>query len=167
MKGKTREEFCPTPDCRKADTLPLMRTAEWDTMLAYCSARGICRVLSANEKCRHTRFCRRLAGRGDGVVGLFRERRSIPKWSFVAGMILLALESVFSGLAAHTDQGGEAIRYWQQWRLVAMSFLPGTWLLFSFSYARGNAGGFLFKWRFMLPRHLLCPRPSRGFFTTI
>ena len=95
-------------------------------------------------------FVAALLGGVTALLAAFREHRSIPKWSFVAGMTLLALESVFSGLAAHTDQGGEAIRYWQQWRLVTMSFLPGTWLLFSFSYARGNAGEFLFKWRSML-----------------
>ena len=80
-------------------------------------------------------------------------------------MSLLALESIFSGLAAHTDQGGEAIRYWQQWRLVAMSFLPGTWLLFSFSYARGNAREFLFKWRFMLAAAFVAARGHRAGFS--
>ena len=89
-------------------------------------------------------FVAALSGGVTALLAAFRGRRSIPKWSFVAGMILLALESICSGLAAHTDQGGEAIQYWQQWRLVAMSFLPGTWLLFSFTFARGNAGEFLF-----------------------
>ena len=65
-------------------------------------------------------------------------------------MILLALESVFSGLAAYTDQGGDAVKYWQQWRLLAMSFLPGTWLIFSLSYARGNSREFLSKWLYVL-----------------
>jgi putative PEP-CTERM system histidine kinase len=109
-------------------------------------------------------FVAALLGGATALLAVFRERRSIPKWSFVAGMILLALESVFSGLAAHTDQGGEAIRDWQQWRLVAMSFLPGTWLLFSFSYARGNAGEFLFKWRFMLAAAFVMPTTIAWFF---
>jgi putative PEP-CTERM system histidine kinase len=109
-------------------------------------------------------FVAALLGGLTALVAAFRERRSIPKWSFVAGMTLLALESVFSGLAAHTDQGGEAIRYWQQWRLVAMSFLPGTWLVFSFSYARGNAKEFLFKWRFMLVAAFVAPVVIACFF---
>jgi putative PEP-CTERM system histidine kinase len=91
------------------------------------------------------------------LLAAFRERRALPKGCFVAGMSLLALESIFSGLAAHTDQGSEAIGYWQQWRLVAMSLLPGTWLLFSFSYARGNATEFLFKWRFVLAVAFVLP----------
>jgi putative PEP-CTERM system histidine kinase len=102
-----------------------------------------------------------------GVTALlasFRERQSIPKWNFVAGMFLLTLESAFSGLAAHTDQGGEAIRYWQQLRLLAMAFLPGTWLLFSFTYARGNARDFLFKWRFVLFTAYVLPVVVTWFF---
>jgi putative PEP-CTERM system histidine kinase len=95
-------------------------------------------------------FVAALLGGVTALLAAFRERRSIPKWSFVAGMILLAFESAFSGLAAHTDQGGGAIRYWQECRMVAMSLLPGMWLLFSLSYARGNAREFLFKWRYML-----------------
>jgi putative PEP-CTERM system histidine kinase len=102
-------------------------------------------------------FAAAFLGGVTALLAAFRERRSIPKWSFVTGMTLLALESIFSGLAAHTDRGGEAIRYWQQWRLAAMSFLPGTWLLFSFSYARGNAVEFLYKWRFMLVAAFVLP----------
>lgn len=95
-----------------------------------------------------------------GVVALlagFRKLRSIPKWCFVAGMALLALESIFSGLAAYTDLGGEAVRYWQQWKLIAMAFLPGTWLLFSLSYARGNDREFLSKWRYVLAVAFVLP----------
>jgi putative PEP-CTERM system histidine kinase len=102
-----------------------------------------------------------------GVTALLaarREPRSIPKWAFVAGMILLVLESVFSGLAADTDLGSDVIKNWHQWRLVAMSLLPGTWLLFSFSYARGNAREFLFKWRFLLGAAFVLPPVVAGFF---
>jgi putative PEP-CTERM system histidine kinase len=90
-------------------------------------------------------------------LAAFRERRSIPKWCFVAGMILFGLASIFSGLAADTDAGGDTIRFWQQWRLLTMSFLPGTWLLFSFSYARGNAREFLAKWRFVVMGGFIFP----------
>src|ERR1035441_5644189 len=109
-------------------------------------------------------FFAALLGGVAGLLAALRERRSIPKWCFVAGMALLALESVFSGLAAHTDQGGDAIKYWQQWRLAAMSFLPGTWLLFSFSYARGNSREFLFKWRLMLVLAFVLPAAIVRFF---
>jgi putative PEP-CTERM system histidine kinase len=109
-------------------------------------------------------FIAALAGGVTALLAVFRERRAVPKWSFVTGMTLLALESVFSGLAASTEEGGEAIRHWQQWRLVAMSFLPATWLLFSVSYARGNAAEFLSKWRVILAAALAAPAGIAWFF---
>ena len=57
-------------------------------------------------------------------------------------MLLLSLESVFSGLAAETSFGNEAVRQWLQWKLAVMSLLPGTLLLFGLSYARGNGLSF-------------------------
>ena len=102
-----------------------------------------------------------------GVVALlavFRERRSIPKWCFVTGMMLFSLESIANGLGAHSDQGSEAIKYWQQWRLVVMALLPGTWLLFSLSYARGNYHEFLFRWRCLLIIAFILPTALAWFF---
>ncbi len=84
------------------------------------------------------------------VLAAFRERGTVPKLSFVAGMLLLSLESVFSGLAAETSFGNEAVRQWLQWKLAVMSLLPGTLLLFGLSYARGNAAEFLSRWRILL-----------------
>jgi putative PEP-CTERM system histidine kinase len=103
-------------------------------------------------------------GGAAALAAAFRERRPISKWCFVAGMILLALESIFTGLAAHTDQGSEAVKYWQQWRLVALSFLPGIWLVFSLSYARGNYQEFLFRWRFVLVVAFILPAAIAWFF---
>jgi len=84
-----------------------------------------------------------------GVIALLaavRERRSVALWSFVAGMALLSCESVFCGLAAEAVLPEEAGRL-EDWALLAMSLLPGIWLLFSLSYARGNYREFLGKWR--------------------
>jgi putative PEP-CTERM system histidine kinase len=88
-------------------------------------------------------------GGGVGLWTLFRKRPSIAGWAFLAGMLLLALEAAFSGLAVDANEVWAA-RSWQLWRLAVMSILPGTWLVFSLSYARGNAGEFLFRWRFIL-----------------
>ena len=84
------------------------------------------------------------------------ERRSPARWFFVAGMAVLAVESVFSGLAAGAVLP-ERVAHWQTWRLCALSFLPETWLLFSLSYARGNARESLVKWRFLLAAAGLAP----------
>jgi putative PEP-CTERM system histidine kinase len=80
-------------------------------------------------------------------------------------MGLLALESVFLGLANNAVAKGEA-KLWHLCSLVAMSFLPGVWLLFSLSYARGNYKEFFHLWRwairaaFVLPVVLLAIFPG-------
>ena len=84
------------------------------------------------------------------------ERRSMAHLSFVLGMAVLAVECVFSGLTATASLPSEMV-YWQNWRLVAMSFLPGVWLFFSLSYGRGNHREFLFLWRMLLGAACLIP----------
>ncbi len=65
---------------------------------------------------------------------------------FAAGMSVLAVEAVCDGLTADALTP-EAMLSWQQWRLMALSLLPGLWLVFSLSYARGNARESLVRWR--------------------
>ena len=84
------------------------------------------------------------------------ERRSLAHWFFVAGMAALAAESSFSGLTADALLPEEMV-HWQNWRLLAMSFLPVTWLSFSLTYARGNYREFLSRWRFLLAAAIVVP----------
>ncbi len=101
------------------------------------------------------------------LIAMFRGWRSIAVWFFAAGMGLLAVESVLLGLANDAFVMRDA-RLWQLWRLVAMSLLPGVWLLFSLSYARGNYREFFRQWRwavgaaFVLPVALIGVFPGRG-----
>jgi putative PEP-CTERM system histidine kinase len=101
------------------------------------------------------------------LIALWRPWRSIALWFFVAGMGLLALESVLLGLATHAVEVREAW-LWNIGALAAMSFLPGVWLLFSLSYARGNYKEFFLLWRwpvvaaFVLPALLLGVFPGWG-----
>jgi putative PEP-CTERM system histidine kinase len=102
-----------------------------------------------------------------GLVALlmaFRETRTIPKWSFVSGMFLLSLESVFAGLAARSDLSAESIQYWLNRKLFVMALLPGPWLLFCLTYARGNGGEFLRRWRFVLVIAFVFPAAVACFF---
>jgi putative PEP-CTERM system histidine kinase len=80
------------------------------------------------------------------IVAVIRSHRMVADWTFAAGMILLAVENVFIGLT-NGAVAPEQIIYWQIWRILTLSVLPGTWLLFSLSYARGNAVEFLTKWK--------------------
>src|SRR5438093_12564212 len=83
------------------------------------------------------------------VIVARKERRSVAHWAFVAGMAALAIEGSFAGMAAQARLLARMDR-WQSLQLVAMSWLPGLWLLFSLCYARGNYQEFLRRWRFTL-----------------
>ncbi len=87
---------------------------------------------------------------------LLRARRTLPDWMFATGLAVLAAENVCSGLTTGAVSP-ERIIYWQQWRLLILSLLPGPWLVFSLGYARGNAREFLNKWRLPLTGAFLLP----------
>lgn len=96
-------------------------------------------------------FCVALA-----LIVAWHKQRSVAHWAFVAGMAELAVTDVFSALTTYAVSPQEA-GFWQNWRMVAMSFLPGTWLLFSLTYARGNYAEFLKRWRLALVAAFLLP----------
>ncbi|MFM9092981.1 MAG: hypothetical protein ACKOUK_14740, partial [Verrucomicrobiota bacterium] len=85
-----------------------------------------------------------------GLVASLRARRNPADWSFVAGIYLLALDRFFAGLSLVSETVG-AVERWQQWRLTIVSVAPGVWLIFSLTYARLNAPGFLRSWRWLWP----------------
>src|SRR5258708_9599845 len=91
-----------------------------------------------------------------GLAVVWHERRSVAHWAFAAGTVVFAAESLFSGLVADAVLPGEVV-YWQNWRLLTASFLPGVWIFFSLSYARGNYREFLAKWRSVLALAFLAP----------
>ncbi|HEY3913275.1 MAG TPA: GAF domain-containing protein, partial [Verrucomicrobiae bacterium] len=90
------------------------------------------------------------------LIALFRGWRSMAVWFFGLGMALLAAESIFLGLSTDAALRDEATR-WQIWRLAATSLLPVVWLLFSLTYARGNAREFLRRWLYPLAASFLAP----------
>ena len=67
----------------------------------------------------------------------FRLRSSIADGAFVAGMAVLAAESVCAGLV-HDTTDLRLILTYQSWRLTALSLAPGIWMLFAVTYARGR-----------------------------
>ncbi|MDB6126611.1 MAG: zraS 6 [Verrucomicrobia bacterium] len=84
-----------------------------------------------------------------GVMALVvaaRAKRSFGEWALAAGLAGLTIESIFTGLSAHAVVYGEILR-WQLWKFKVISVLPGIWLFFSLTYARGNARAFLSRWR--------------------
>ena len=90
------------------------------------------------------------------TVFAWHARRSVAHWSFAAGMLLLAVEAVFFGLSADAALP-EEMAYWQNFRMLAMSFLPVVWLFFSLTYARGGSREFLIRWRGRLTLAFILP----------
>jgi putative PEP-CTERM system histidine kinase len=86
---------------------------------------------------------------GMGVTVAIRERISLASWAFFVGMTVLAAEGLLAGLAAQATAPKEMV-YWEGWKLLATSILPGIWLLFSVTYSRGDARQNLFKWWWLI-----------------
>lgn len=85
-----------------------------------------------------------------------RGRRAVDRWAFFAGMLALGAERIFSGLQA--DALTPFVRAnWQIWQLMAGALVPATWLLFSLTYARGNAAEFVRRWSWVLGLSLVLP----------
>lgn len=90
------------------------------------------------------------------LATLLRAGRSLPRWTFAAGMAVLAVESVFMALSHGTDSPSQILR-WQTWRLGALALIPGTWLLFSLTYARGKETRFSWGTRLAVGAAFLVP----------
>ena len=90
------------------------------------------------------------------LIVAWNKQHSAPRWAFIAGMTALAASDIFSALTTYAVTPEEKV-HWQYWKMVAMSFLPGTWLFFSLAYARGNYLEFLKKWRLILVAAFLFP----------
>jgi putative PEP-CTERM system histidine kinase len=72
--------------------------------------------------------------------------------SFIIGMAIFVLETVFNGISLDVASLTTApdILKWQTRRLWMLSLLPGAWLFCSLSYGRGNYREFLRRWKFVL-----------------
>ncbi len=75
-----------------------------------------------------------------------RRGRSPGRWLFAVGMIALAIECLLADRSANAPEPMKAA-FWQEWRLLAMTLLPGLWSLFSLCYSRGNHLEFINRWR--------------------
>ncbi len=84
-----------------------------------------------------------------GFLALVRDMRSPAYRAFALGMAALISEMILSWLTLHTILPGEALK-WCRWRFNAAAFIPGSWLLFSLSYARQNYTEFSKTWKWAL-----------------
>jgi putative PEP-CTERM system histidine kinase len=69
----------------------------------------------------------------------YAERRhTYARDALALGLLLFGAECLLGALAARATLLPEAL-FWLRWRLLVMALLPGCWLLFSATYARGDA----------------------------
>ena len=85
-----------------------------------------------------------------------RRKRSLAQWAFSGGMLVFAAVNCFYGFELGSSTP-EAIRSWHNAEWLALALLPGPWLLFSLTYARGNYREFLTKWSGALVVAFLVP----------
>ncbi|MGD0488824.1 MAG: XrtA/PEP-CTERM system histidine kinase PrsK [Syntrophorhabdales bacterium] len=93
---------------------------------------------------------------GIAVAVVLRNYRSFIHVVFAVGMALFGLEALLIGVAAQASFPDEVLR--RQWyRLLASSFLPAVWLMFSVSFARANYRQFLSRWKWILAGLFIIP----------
>lgn len=71
-------------------------------------------------------------------------------------MLVFAAGSACYGFTLNSTDADQIIT-WQKRALLALAFLPGIWLLFSLTYARGNYREFLTKWNFAIAATFVGP----------
>ncbi len=87
---------------------------------------------------------------------LVRRDRSLAHWAFSCGMLVLAGVNCAYGFELGSIEP-KKILAWQNGLWLALALLPGPWLLFSLTYARGNYREFLKRWNFALAFAFLVP----------
>jgi putative PEP-CTERM system histidine kinase len=90
------------------------------------------------------------------VAAACRKQRSVASWCFSLGMLIFALESLFSAIGNDSLLPQKAA-FWETLSLVAKSFLPGVWLIFSLTYSRANYRDFLVRSRWLVIGAFLIP----------
>jgi putative PEP-CTERM system histidine kinase len=86
---------------------------------------------------------------GLALFGLWAAPRAFVHQVFAAGMTLLAATQICAGMSGQALLPAD-VRYWEQLRFWAAALIPGSWLLFSLSYARANYADHIKCWRWRL-----------------
>jgi putative PEP-CTERM system histidine kinase len=90
------------------------------------------------------------------VGSMLRKKPSPATMCFFAGMLVLGLDSLFTGFSLRTTALPDAV-HWLTLGLVVKSFVPAPWLGFSLTYSRGDSRASLARWRLPLAILALLP----------
>jgi putative PEP-CTERM system histidine kinase len=86
----------------------------------------------------------------------FENPRAFVHQVFAGAMSALALMQTFVGMEAQAVLAEEVMR-WESLGLIAASFVPGCWLLFSVSFARSNYGELIARWKWFILTAFIIP----------
>jgi putative PEP-CTERM system histidine kinase len=90
------------------------------------------------------------------AVSLLPKKPSIARWYFFAGMVVLAIDSLFTGLSLQATQLSEML-HWLTQGFIVKSLVPAVWLGFSLTYSRPNYRESLARLRIPLAIVMLLP----------
>ncbi|HTV02671.1 MAG TPA: XrtA/PEP-CTERM system histidine kinase PrsK [Luteitalea sp.] len=82
-------------------------------------------------------FAAALASIGLALLSVVRKTPSPATWCFAFGMVVLAADSLCTGLSLRTVHIDEMLT-WLTRGLIVKAFLPGAWVGFSLTYSRGD-----------------------------
>jgi putative PEP-CTERM system histidine kinase len=94
---------------------------------------------------------------------LSRDLRSMVHRVYAAGMVLLAVDAVLTGFAVAASIPADYF-FWERARTYLSALLPGTWLVFSLSYARANYRTILARWKMAIAVFFIFPLVLVAFF---
>jgi putative PEP-CTERM system histidine kinase len=97
------------------------------------------------------------------ALSLYRDPHPLVHKILAAGMAVLAVEEVLTGLSQGAAGPLEMI-VWQKWHYLASAFLPALWLAFGLSYARADHRENLLRWKWTLGVVLVIPLVLTGFY---
>ena len=90
------------------------------------------------------------------LASVLPKKPSLARWWFFAGMFVLGIDSLLTGLSLRATQLSELLRD-QTLGLIVKSFIPAAWLGFSLTYSRGDYRESLARWRIPLAIVALLP----------
>jgi putative PEP-CTERM system histidine kinase len=101
---------------------------------------------------------------GLALFVLWEHPRAFVHRVFAAGMGVLTLVQFCVVMEVQADSVAE-ILHWERLGLAVTAFMPGTWLLFSLSFARTNYREVLARWRWMALANFVIPLGLVVFFS--
>lgn len=90
-----------------------------------------------------------LAALSVAVFAWFYTKRSLAYRILAMGMLFLALDQVFLGLSLQTLAPSRVL-FWNWLDSLVEALIPGTWLLFSLTFARINHRQFVSRWKWVV-----------------